>query len=58
MRKDVRNEIMRIGDNNINESEMARIKERLRLYNEEFETWEDLDKIVKEIIEDINNEVV
>ena len=23
--------------------------ERLRPYNEEFETWEDLDKIVKEI---------
>lgn len=37
---------------------LARIMERLRPYNEEFETWEDLDKIVKEIMEDINNEVV
>ena len=37
---------------------LARIMERLRPYNEEFETWEDLDEIVKEINEDINNEVV
>ena len=37
---------------------LARIMEGLRPYNEEFETWEDLDKIVKEIMEDINNEVV
>ncbi len=37
---------------------LARIMERLRPYNEEFETWEDLEKIVKEIMEDINNEVV
>lgn len=37
---------------------LARIMERLRPYNEEFETWEDLDKIVNEIMEDINNEVV
>lgn len=37
---------------------LARIMERLRPYNEEFETWEDLDAIVKEINEDINNEVV
>jgi len=37
---------------------LARIMERLRPYNEEFETWEDLDKIVKVIMEDINNEIV
>lgn len=37
---------------------LARIMERLRPYNEEFETWEDLDKIVNEIMEDINNEIV
>lgn len=37
---------------------LARIMERIRPYNEEFETWEDLDAIVKEINEDINNEVV
>ena len=37
---------------------LARIMERLRPYNEEFETWEDLDKIINEIMEDINNEIV
>lgn len=37
---------------------LARIMERLRPYNEEFETWDELDKIVKDIMEDINNEVV
>lgn len=37
---------------------LARIMERLRPYNEEFETWEDLDNIIKEIMEDINHEIV
>lgn len=37
---------------------LARIMERLRPYNEEFETWEELDKIVKEINENINSEIV
>lgn len=37
---------------------LARITERLRPYNEEFETWEELDKIVKEINENINSEIV
>lgn len=37
---------------------VARIMERLRAYNEEFETWEELDQIIKELMEEINNEVV
>lgn len=37
---------------------LARIMERLRPYNEEFETWEDLNNIIKELMEELNNEVV
>lgn len=37
---------------------LARIMERLRPYNNEFETWEELDKIIKELMEDLNNEIV
>lgn len=37
---------------------LARIMERLRPYNEEFDTQDDLDAIIKEINEDINNEIV
>lgn len=37
---------------------VARIMERLRPYNEEFETWEELDEIIKALMEEINNEVV
>ena len=47
MRKDVCNEIIRVGGDNINKSEIARIMERLRPYNEEFEIWKDLDDIIK-----------
>lgn len=37
---------------------LARIMERLRPYNNEFETWEELDKIIKELMEDLNKEIV
>lgn len=37
---------------------LARIMERLRPYNNEFETWEELDKIIKESMEDLNKEIV
>lgn len=37
---------------------LARIMERLRPYNEEFETWEELDEVIKELMNDLNNETV
>lgn len=36
---------------------LAKLMDRLRVYNEEFDTWEDLIKITTEFLEDINSEV-
>jgi len=36
---------------------VAKLMDRLKVYNEEFETFEDLDKIIKEFNNDINNEI-
>ena len=36
---------------------LAKLMDRLKVYNEEFETFEDLEKIVNEFNEDINKEV-
>ncbi len=35
---------------------LAKLMNRLKAYNEEFETWDDLENIVNEFLEDINNE--
>lgn len=36
---------------------LARLTERLRAYNEEFDTWDELEEIVNEFMYDINHEV-
>lgn len=36
---------------------LAKLVNRLKVYNNEFETYEDIDKIIKEFNEDINNEI-
>lgn len=36
---------------------LAKLTERLRAYNEEFETWNDLKLIIKDFMKDINNEI-
>lgn len=37
---------------------VARLMNRLKVYDGEFETWEDLEKIVKEFLEELNSETV
>lgn len=36
---------------------LAKLVDRLKVYNEEFETFEDLEKIIEEFNDDINNEI-
>lgn len=36
---------------------LAKLMDRLKVYNEEFDTWEDLEIIIKNFMDDINHEV-